>query len=264
MGLNIVVTGLNIAAEHWEAMGDLILGAIWTIQNQAGIEMTREGVIRIARYGAVDTGATLRSIHHVMSTTQDSVTVSVGPTTFYAPFIEYGLGSHVGYGPRPFMMDAMFAIVPAWIRAFASLAVLAKVGAKTKITPGPYKTPMDNFLAQFRRRLYSIEKALGDIAPLGMVGFRIPGTTTFRETLLGGARAIGDVQAVVGRAVGARVTRRLTGKATGRLIGVGSRSVFANQQISAGPISGGQRIYNRVAGRAVTKYIDQSSTFGGG
>lgn len=261
VGFDIVITGLNVVAEHWLAMDALIPEAIWSIQNQAGIEMTKEARVRITQYNAVDSGDTLRSIHHVMSTTSNEVITSVGPTTFYAPFIEYGLAFHPG--PRPFMMDAMFAIVPEWIRAFNSLAVLAKRGANARLKSGAYRPVLQGVLARWRERLYTLEKALGDIAPLGAVGFRIPGTSVFRQNILSGARAIGDIQSVLSRTVNLRFQRRLTGKVTGRLIGVGSRTVFVNKSVTAGPLDVGGRVYNRVAGRAVTKYIDQTRFFGG-
>lgn len=265
MGFNIVITGLNVAAEHWQAMGDVFPAAVWTIQNRAGEEMSREGRIRISEYGAVDSGDTLRSIHHFLSTTSDSVTVSTGPTTFYAPFIEYGLAAHSAphIGPRPFMMDAMFAILPEWIHAFNGLATIARKGTRGRFPSGPYKSPIDALLANVRARLYSIEKAIGDTVILPGVSIAPPGTSRFRERALGGARVIGDVQSVLGRVVGTRFQRRLTGKVTGRLIGVGSRTVFVNKTVGA-RISGAERIYNKQAGKALSGYVDQSRFFGGG
>jgi hypothetical protein len=206
------------------------------------------------------TGATWESVHYFMTTTRNSVMVSIGPTTFYAPLIEYGLVSHSHIGPRPFMLYGATKVVPELIQAYSDLAGVAKFGALARVSTTRFKSDLERLLHAYRKRLYSVEKRLGDIAVLGFAGFRIPGTGKFRAGLLGGARVLGDLQAVMGKVVGARFSRRLTGKVTGRLIGLGSRTIFLNQ-ISTARITGAERAYNRVAGRAVTKYIDQSDTF---
>lgn len=251
-GPEIIVTirGLNVVADHWMAMDSFIPGAIWSILNETGEQMTKAA----RRTVPILSGDTYRSIHHFMTTTPDSTTVSTGPKTFYAPFIEYGLGSHAHIGPRPFMLNALMEVLPATVMAFHELTLLAKRGAKYRFNTPEYGTGLNALLGQIRQRLYTAEMALGDRI---IYGVQAPGLGKIREGLLGSARILGDVQSVLGRVVGARFARRLTGKVTGRLIGVGSRTVFANK-VYTSSFTGGQRVYNKVAGRAMTKYVDQS------
>jgi hypothetical protein len=239
---------------------------MWVVANKAGEEITihaREALTGQPGWRpAILSGDTYRSIYHYLVTTPNTVSVRVGPTTWYAPFIEYGLATHARIGPRPFMAYAVAQTLPHLIQAYADLAGIAKFGAKAVMTAPRYKDATGPYIRRWRKHLYRLEEALGDIAPLGPVGVTIPGTSAFRGGVLGLARALGDIQAVVGRAVGLRFQRRLVGKVTGRLIGVGSRTVFTSRTVGA-RITGGERIYNRVAGGAMTKYVDQSRMFGG-
>lgn len=150
------------------------------------------------------------------------------------------------------MMMALSDSFPEWVQAYVDLATIARQGARGRITATGYKSPLEAYLAKWRQHLYSLEKELGDIVVIPGVG--IPGVSGLRENLLGAARVIGDLQAVMGSAIGARFTRRLTGKVTGRAIGIGSRTIFANKVYVAGPISFGNRIYNRMAGKYASKY----------
>ena len=268
--VSITITGLNVAIEHWAAFQALLPGYLWVTQNRTGQLMTIEA--RRALQGqagfrkAILTGDTHNSIHHFLTTTPTSTKVSVGPTTPYAPMIEYGLASHSKIGPRPFMAYAVSQVIPFMVQAYADLASFAKFGARGKITSPPYKSQLERYIAKWRAFLYSAEKRLGDVAPLGGAAFAIPGTGALRGGFLGGARILGDIQAVLGKIVGLRFQRRLTGKVTGRLIGIGSRTVFLNKVVGA-RISGAERVYNRFAGKAVTRYIDQNqalSRFTGG
>lgn len=266
--IDIVVRGLGPAIEHWEAFNALIPGAMWIVANRTGQLVTkfaRDALVGQAGFKpAVLSGDTYRSVHHFMSTNPDSVTVSIGPTTFYAPFIEYGLASHSHIGPRPFMAYAIAQTLPFLAQVYADLASFAKHGARGQITSAPYKSDLEKFIARWRARLYSTEKALGGKLVTG--GVAVPGTSKLRGQQVGLARILGDIQAGLSRTVGLRFNRRLTGKVTGKLIGVGSRTVFVNRTVGAS-INGGQRVYNLVAGRAVTRFIDQNqalSRFTGG
>lgn len=250
--VQIVVHGLNVVANHWLAMDELIPGAMWTIFNEGGGQMVKAG----RRTVPIDSGATFRSIHHFMTTMPNAVMVSVGPTTFYAPFIEYGMGGHADIGPRPFMTKALWEVLPSMVLALHELTLLAKAGASYRFGTPEYAEGLNGLLSKWRRHLYTIEKELGDTAFIGPIGFNLGGGL-FRKTTLGLARILGDVQSIVGRAVGGRITRRLTGRVTGRLIGVGSRTIFVNKSYTT-QITGGQRAYNRVAGKAMTRYVDQS------
>ena len=264
--LEIRVTGLRVAIEHWAAFQALVPGYLFVAQTIFGRLMVDEA--RLGLLGetglrkAVKSGDTLKSVHSVVKGSGNSVTTSTGPTTFYAPFIEFGLASHSHIGPRPFMGQALAKSLPFLLQAYADLAAVAKYGSKAVITSPPYKRDLEAYLRRWRIKLYSIERALGNVAVLAPLGFRIPGTGKFRSSLLHMAREIGDIQAIMGRTVGLRFQRRLTGKVTGRLIGVGSRTVFVNKSVGA-RITGAERFYNVWAGGLVTKYVDQSKTFGG-
>ena len=67
----------------------------------------------------VDTGATKNSIGVDMDLTAGNVlTADIGPTTEYAPHLEYGT---VQRGPDPFMGPAMDMSTPAFVAAVAAL-----------------------------------------------------------------------------------------------------------------------------------------------
>ncbi len=264
--IQITIRGLNVVEEHWAAFQALIGPWMAVAQNRAGELMVQEAQATLRGERELQrawlTGDTERSVHYFMTTTPNTVMISVGPTTFYAPLIEHGLAEHEAYGPRPFMLRSARVILPGLIQAYADLARVARFGGHARVTSPRYKSDLGRLLARWRKFLYTAEKQLGDIAVLGFGGARIPGTGAFRGGLLGGARVIGDIQAVMGKVVGRRFSRRLTGKVTGRLIGIGSRTIFLNQ-VSTARITGAERAYNRIAGRAVTKYIDQSDRLGG-
>jgi len=253
-----------VAREHWETFNALVPGYLFTAQTIFGRLMVGEA--RRALEGetglprAILSRDTYKSVRSDVTTTATSATTSSGPTTFYAPFIEFGLASHANIGPRPFMGHALSASLPFLVQAYADLAGVAKHGAKAVITSPPYKRDLTAYLRRFRIKLYSLERALGNVAVFAPLGLRIPGTSAFRSSVLGLARVIGDVQAKMSKTVGLRFQRRLTGKVTGRLIGLGSRTVFVNQ-ISTARITGAERLYNVFAGKAITRYVDQSNTF---
>ena len=255
--LQISIRGLNVAIEHWDAFQALLPGYMWIVGNETGKLMTAKAVSALAGQGPFQrawlSGDTARSVHHFMSTTSDSVIVSTGPTTFYAPMIEYGLGPHAAshIGPRPFMQYAAAQILPFLFQAYADLGSFAKHGARGKITSPPYKSALESYIAKWRARLYKLEKELGDLVFLPSGAFVVPGSGNIREGAIGTARVLGDIQSVLKRAIGQRFYRRLTGKITGRAIGIGSRTIFVNKVVGA-RITGGERAYNRIAGRTLS------------
>ena len=253
--VRIVMTGFDVVSEHYAALDEFMPGMIWSILNEAGELMTAAA----RRNVPILSGDTYRSIHHFMSTTPVSSTVSVGPTTFYAPLIEYGLGAHAGIGPRPFMSNALFEVLPGLVMALRELGRIAKAGNKFTPRTREYNSVLQANMARLRAFLYGAEKLLGNRV---IFGIRAPGLSRLRAGLLGGARILGDVQSVMGRVVGARISRRLTGKVTGRLIGVGSRTIFVNQSVTT-QISGAQRIYNIRAGQAMSRFVGQSKLLSG-
>ncbi len=252
------ITGANVVSAHLQAVEAMIpemVGAIQSITGKFAVAMSQAIV-------PVDTGDTQRSINHQMVTAPSLIDIDVGPKTFYAPFIEYGMGGHTHIGPRPFMTDTFFRVIPFWLQAFKDLArVIARGVRGGGIVAPPYSADLNARMRRWRKHLYSIEKQLGDYIPLGIP---TPGFfRAFRGGLIGSARILGDVQSVMGRIIGLRVKRRLVGRVTGRLIGIGSHTVFGDRTygVSVSPI--GQRAYNRVAGKAMTKFVDQNRVFRG-
>ncbi len=263
MHFRVIIRGLNATYNHAQAVNELIPGALAIIQGIAGQEAVK--FARLALLGqagfpkAFLSGNTHDSVHARMETTPGSIIMNIGPTTFYSPLIEFGLARHARHGPRPFMSYAFSETFPHWLAAIKELARVSSGPTRT-IKQNPYASPTNDFLRQFRDRLYTIEKELGDLVPLGIplsIGRGI------RENLIGTARVLGDLQAVMTKAVGARFVRRMEGKVTGRLIGIGSNTIFTSRTFGA-RISGGERIYNRWAGKHMSRFIGQSQRFRGG
>jgi hypothetical protein len=257
LNVQIIITGLNVVSMHAQAADALIPGALGILAMVTGRYTTFMAQKSIVQMGAVDTGLTLRSIHPELETTPTMTKVSIGPSTYYAPLIEFGLGPHFPYGPRPFMSEAFSLIVPGWLRALHQLAMVVAGPSKT-IKESPYAREVNSWLRGFRGFLYDTEKRIGDVVPLGAPTF----LNKLRQGMINLARSIGDVQSVVGHVVGARIFRRLEGKVTGRLIGIGSHTIFATHNIAT-KISGAERAYNRIAGKYTSKFISQNQSFGG-
>ena len=70
---------------------------------------------RMAEWPAVDTGATMNSIS---ATQEDELAWRVGPTTEYAPFIEYGTRYMTA---RPFLIPAVEGEMPRLEQALSQL-----------------------------------------------------------------------------------------------------------------------------------------------
>lgn len=264
ISVQIKVSGIQVAAQHWDAFRALVPGYMWVVGNETGIQMTtaaRNNLLGASGLKpAFQSGRTFASIHHFMSTTPNSVIVSTGPTTFYAPFIEYGLATHAGKGPRPFMAHAALSILPGLIQAYADLAAVAADGANAKITSPRYKHPLEAYISKWRKWLYTREKAIGNITPFSITG--LGSLNIFRTQMLGMARGLGDLNAVISRTIGSRFQRRLVGQFTGRAIGIGSRTIFINKQVNVG-FSPAQRGYNLIAGKQVSQFINQSNFLSG-
>lgn len=262
-GLNFWVTvqGLNVVSAHAQAVEAMLPGAIGIIHSITGRFSVFEARRAITEMGAIDTGATRDSIHFRLITNPGIVATTVGPTTFYSPLIEFGLGPHFPFGPRAFMTESFSVVLPHHLAALRELAMVAS-GPSTRIRNKHYSSEVNSWLSAFRNHLYRIEKQIGDIVPAGgAFNFRLPGQG-LRAGLLGMARSLGDIQAVVGSAVGARFVRRLQGQVTGRLVGIGSKTIFAQRMVGA-RITLAEREYNKIALPAMTKFISQSSLFGG-
>ena len=267
------VQGANAVADHLIVIGQLFdqfAPAILDIIADVGIEVARDFVpspegyptLGLGRnpgnypnFGRYATGATWESINKapgvISKPGRAEYSVRVGPTTFYAPFLEYGT---IWMSPRPFMMpagDVMEKLLFESFKAFAKLVGLTH--APTQI--GNVQGPSGNVLAdqrvhspftQARSFLYSTSKFLGDISVFG--GREMFGPA--RALTLSLARSLGDVSAIMSGAIGSRVTNRLGGRVTGKISGFGSASLQHSKSYSgfAGGASG-HRIYQRVVGR---------------
>lgn len=259
--VSILVQGLRTVATHAAAVDAMIPGALGVIHQVTGrltVREARRSMEEDFSRQPIETGDTFRSIHSRLETTPDRIITDVGPTTFYSPLIELGLARHFAYGPRPFMSIAFSAVLPHHLKALAELAAVA-AHPRARLTGPDHGPPTNHFIRRFRAFLYTAEKAVGDIVPYTGIG----GLSGPREAAVGLARVLGDLNAVLSRAVGARFTRRLEGKVTGRLIGIGSNTIFASRTIGA-RISGGERVYNRYAGKYMAKFTSQTKLFGGG
>jgi HK97 gp10 family phage protein len=241
VGFDIQIIGINVVREHFLAVAEA------TIDLSAQAVNTFGGLVTTyARDHAPfqdQTGDTRASIHHTMITSRDDIGVDVGPTTFYSPFLEYGTSK---MHPYPFMIPALDAMTGPFTD---TMYQIARIADQWLTFSGPAGSALNAAIQDWRRYLYSTQKALGDIQQFG--GF--PGVAGTRSLLLSTARALGDVQAVVGGTVSLRASRRVRGRATGRLIGVGARTVSVDKTYSgfAGGTAG-HRIYNRIAGRVVS------------
>lgn len=263
--LQVDMIGARAVAEHADAFEEMIGPLIWSIQEITGQYATVLARQYIKQYDVIDSGDTHDSVHHFLTTSgagigEGSITVDIGPSTWYAPFPEYGLGGHAGIGPRPFMMDTFFAVLPLWRTVFMELADLGKRGQRSRsFQTHPYANTLNAQIGRVRQRLYSIEKEIGDVFPLGLpsaIGRHL------RSFMVDAARTLGDIQAVVGRAVGARYSRRLSGRVTGRMIGIGAHTIFGGASYTTS-ISGGQRIYNRIAGKYMARFASQNKILSG-
>lgn len=232
----VTIQGLNALLHDFEAIQQVWWDLSWSVHNFVG-ELTTHNA---RQFVPVDTGATYHSIHHNVFTTPTSIGTDIGPTTFYAPWLEYGT---IRMAPRPFMNRAVDMNEMGYYQAMAEVAGVA--ADIRKLSP-PYDQATRSVFDNFRTYLYDREKALGDISAFG---FR-PLLSGPRAALLGTARLMGDVQSITGGWVSQRVYDRLSGQVTGRLIGVG-RTSLSTSKTYGGFIGGsvGHRIYQRTAGK---------------
>lgn len=253
------LVGLNVVAEHFENFASAVPGFAYDILDvvsDIGMEEAREmvGWDRGRRFQN-RTGETRRSINKspgvIAKPNIGEWSVRYGPTTFYAPFLEYGT-SHAR--PYPFMLpsgDLAEAILYSSVHAFLDLLVRGgdgmvginggRVGGRALSDPR-----IKGSFTGLRSALYSSAKALGDISVFGGRGVFGP----LRSSMYSLARGLGDVSSIMNRTIGTRITNRLGGRVTGRIIGFGSHSLSYSRTYSAFPGgSGGHRVYQRIAGR---------------
>ncbi len=133
--------------------------------------------------------------------------VDIGPSTFYAPFQEFGF-IHWRSGDfiiNPFMIPAADAIAPLFFDAFIQMAEIA--ANRTTFTGAA--SSGNALFGQFRGFLYNYSKFLGDVQVFGSFG---PQVAASRGAALKGARGLGDLDAGMRGAIGTRVTHRFVGR----------------------------------------------------
>lgn len=245
------VQGVNVLSEHFWALSELVPSfavQLLDVTSDIGIEHARELV-------RVDTGTTRDSINKspgvIQKENKGEWSVRYGPTTFYAPFLEYGT-RHMH--PYPFMIPSgdlaekvFFASVLAFLDLFDTDTGGTGFGGGNIDAGRALSDPrVRGSISGFRSFLYSQAKFLGDVSVFG--GRGLIGPLRSKMYLL--ARSIGDVTSIVGGTLGMRISRRLSGRTMGRIVGYGSASLSFGKTYSAFPGGeGGRRVYQRVVGR---------------
>lgn len=250
--------GVNVVADHFGVFADYFPSfatGILDVVSDIGIEEAREQVGWQGGDRFQDrTGETRRSINKspgvISKPAMGEWSVRYGPTTFYAPFLEYGT---LHARPYPFMLpsaDLVEAVFFSSVSAFLNLLVTGgdgALGAGGGIMGGrALNDPrIKGSFSGLRSMLYSSAKALGDISVIGGRGIFGP----LRAGMYSLARGLGDISSIMNRTISTRITNRLGGRVTGRIIGFGSHSLSYSRSYSAFPGgSGGHRIYQRIAG----------------
>lgn len=253
-GSTVMVTelqGVNVLSDHFWALSELVPSfatQLLDVTADIGIEHAQELV-------RVDTGATRDSINKSPGVLIGNGVWSIryGPTTFYAPFIEYGT-RHMH--PYPFMIPSgdlaervFFASVIQFLKLFDTMDGGAGFGGGNVDAGKALRDPrVRGSVSQFRSMLYSQAKFLGDVSVLGGRGILGP----MRAKMYMLARSIGDVSSAVQGTLGMRISHRLSGRTSGRIVGFGSASLSYGKTYSAFPGGeGGRRVYQRTVGRAI-------------
>lgn len=230
------------------AVSSLVTSLATQVTQLAG-ELVRDSALRDSTFQD-QTGETRRSMlkDPVMILNGDDVIAEMGPTTFYAPFLEFGWvkgGTPYAY---PFMIPALDKHTVDFINGHIDV-----MGIVAGERPYVLRPPMGrdkritSTMSRARNFLYTYEKALGDVAVLTGSAFIGP----VRAAMLMMAKQLGDLSASMQGTVGARISTRITGRVTGRGLGY-VNTIVASRTYSGSPggSSGvGSRVYNRVAGR---------------
>lgn len=262
--MRVELQGVNVLSDHFFALSQLIPSfavQLLDVTADIGIEHAQELV-------RVDTGETRDSINKAPGVIQKGNkgewSIRYGPTTFYAPFLEYGT-RHMH--PYPFMIPSgdlaervFFASVLQFLKLFDTNDGGAGFGGGNIDAGKALNDPrVRGSISGMRTLLYSGAKFLGDISVIG--GREIFGP--IRGQMYALARAMGDASSIVGGTLGQRLSRRLSGRTVGRIVGYGSASLSFGKTYSAFPGGeGGRRVYQRVVGRS-TNIGFSGLSFGG-
>jgi hypothetical protein len=199
-----------------------------------------------------DTGATEASMANdpTVSFPGNDIVADMGPSTYYAPFLEFGWSQGGNFKIYPFMIPAHQYHEIDFING-----CIDAVGIALGERPYVMRPPLGNdpkvtsTISRARAFMYSSSKALGDVQ--AFTGWSQLGTIRAGQLLI--AKELGDLNAIMKGAVGTRISTRLTGYVTGRGLGY-TRTVYGDRSYSVLPGGGdgnvGARAYNRIAGRA--------------
>lgn len=250
---SVELQGFNVLAEHFLAMSELaepFFIQLLDVVGDIGIERAREFV-------PYDTGETHDSINSAPGVIgkghKGEWSIRYGPTTFYAPFLEYGT---VNMAPRAFMIPSgdlaervLLASINAFLNLFNTNSGGSGFGSGDVEAGQALRHPrVRGTVGSFRSSLYHNAKFLGDVSVFG--GRSIIGPARARMYHL--ARGLGDVSSIINGTLNQRISHRLSGRATGRIVGFGSASLSYGRTYSAFPGGeGGRRVYQRVVGRSV-------------
>lgn len=248
----VEMQGFDILSDHFWAMAELshsMFPKILDVGADIGIELSQELV-------PVASGETRDSINKspgvIEKGHRGEWSIRFGPTTFYAPFLEYGTRF---MAPRPFTIpggdlaeQVVYRSILAYLKLFDTNNGGAGFGSGDIIAGRALQDPrIRGSISQFRSLLYSSAKFLGDVSVIG--GREIFGPARARMYLL--ARALGDTSSILSGTLDQRISRRLSGRAVGKLAGVGTIAFSSGRTYSAFPGGeGGRRVYQRVVGRA--------------
>lgn len=264
---HVEVQGANALAQHFNAMAGLVdsfAPQLLDVVSDIGIETAQElvPVSDITEAGHVHTRDTINKSPGVHQRRGFWI-VEFGPTTHYAPFLEYGTRF---MAPRPFMIPAgdlaeqvLIASIVEFVKLLDTNSGGAGFGSGNVAAGKALQDPrVKSSLGGFRSGLYSGAKFLGDVSVFG--GREVIGP--MRGLMYNMARSMGDVSSVVQGTMDTRISRRLTGRAAGRIAGYGSASLSTGSTYSAFPGGGGgRRIYQRSIGRATSSGISGVSFF---
>lgn len=252
MVFRLELIGWNTLVEDQVAFGEILNSLAYMVTVLAGrlVRNTAQG--RVPK----DTWLTFNSMADDpwMSSEGDSFVATMGPTTFYAPFLEFGTYK---MAPRPFMWPAADAHAVDFVNGLIDAMAIA-VGDTARMRT--FSEDLQGFIQQYRKRLYSNQKMMGDIMALGIARQALG---PIRASMLHTARGLGDINAVIGSTIGSRFSRRISGRITGRGLGL-SRSISASTTYGGSFAGGtaGQRVYNRVVGRATSPLAGSGFGFG--
>jgi HK97 gp10 family phage protein len=252
MVVRLELIGWRTLVEDGEAFNEILNNLAYMVTGLAGKLVRNTAQIKVPK----DTWDTFNSMagDPWMSSEGDSYIATIGPTTFYAPFLEFGT---VKMSPRPFLWPAADMHEVDFTNGLIDAMAIA-IGDSAHIRT--FSDDLQGYIAKARKRLYSQQKAMGDVMSLGIGRGAL---RPVRASMLRTARGLGDLNAVIGNTLGARFTRRISGRLTGRGLGL-SRTISASTTYGGSFAGGtaGQRVYNRVVGRQTSGIAGGGFGFG--